>query len=170
MTILRTALLSGAALLLAAPVASAAPIVGLLADGTLVQRALRVGGGPRERLPLVRRRRSECGEAFLQSDLHLEDARAVARERLERVRDEIAQPRRRDADVLEFDARVALYADMARQREESERQIKAMGADEDRRYSALNAETQRLKKALAEAERKLEAVAEMERTLTPESQ
>jgi hypothetical protein len=72
--------------------------------------------------------------------------------------------------LREFDARVALYADLARQREESERQMKAMGADEDRRYSALNAETQRLKKALAEAERKLEAVAEMERTLTPESQ
>jgi len=34
--ILRTALFSGAALLLAAPFASAAPVVGLLADGTLV--------------------------------------------------------------------------------------------------------------------------------------
>ena len=45
-----------------------------------------------------------------------------------------------------------------------------MSAEEDRRYSALNAETQRLKKALADAESKLEAVAEMERTLTPESQ
>jgi len=43
-------------------------------------------------------------------------------------------------------------------------------ADGNRRYSALNAETQRLRKALAEAERKLEAVAEMERALTPESQ
>jgi hypothetical protein len=75
-----------------------------------------------------------------------------------------------NAFLREFDARVALYADLARQREESERQMKAMGADEDRRYSALNAETQRLKKALAEAERKLEAVAEMERTLAPESQ
>ena len=47
---------------------------------------------------------------------------------------------------------------------------KSLGADDDRRYSMLNAETQRLKKALAEAERKLEAVAEMERTLTPEGQ
>lgn len=75
-----------------------------------------------------------------------------------------------NAFLREFDARVALYADLARQREESERQMKALGADEDRRYGALNAETQRLKKALAEAERKLEAVAEMERTLTPESQ
>jgi plasmid stability protein len=75
-----------------------------------------------------------------------------------------------NAFLREFDARVALYADLARQREESERQMKSLGADEERRYSALNAETQRLKKALAEAERKLEAVAEMERTLTPESQ
>jgi plasmid stability protein len=70
----------------------------------------------------------------------------------------------------EYDARVALYADLARQREESERQLKAIDADGDRRYSVLNAETQRLKKALAEAERKLEAVAEMERSLTPEGQ
>jgi len=70
----------------------------------------------------------------------------------------------------EFDARVALYADLARQREESERQLKLIDADGDRRYNALNAETQRLKKALAEAERKLEAVAEMERSLTPEKQ
>jgi len=75
-----------------------------------------------------------------------------------------------NAFLREFDARVALYADLARQREESERQLKSMDADGDRRYSALNAETQRLKKALAEAERKLEAVAEMERTLTPEGQ
>ncbi len=70
----------------------------------------------------------------------------------------------------EYDARVALYADLARQREESERQLKAIDTEGDRRYNVLNAETQRLKKALAEAERKLEAVAEMERTLTPEGQ
>jgi hypothetical protein len=70
----------------------------------------------------------------------------------------------------EYDARVALYADLARQREESERQLQLIDADGDRRYNALNAETQRLKKSLAEAERKLEAVAEMERSLTPENQ
>ena len=75
-----------------------------------------------------------------------------------------------NAFLREYDARVALYADLARQREDSERQMKSIGADDDRRYSALYAETQRLKKALAEAERKLEAVAEMERALTPESQ
>jgi plasmid stability protein len=75
-----------------------------------------------------------------------------------------------NAFLREFDARVALYADLARLREESESQMKSIDADDDRRYSALNAETQRLKKALAEAERKLEAVAEMERALTPEGQ
>ena len=75
-----------------------------------------------------------------------------------------------NAFLREFDARVALYADLARQREESERQMKSIGADDDRRYGTLHAETQRLKKALADAERKLEAVAEMERTLTPEGQ
>jgi plasmid stability protein len=75
-----------------------------------------------------------------------------------------------NAFLREFDARVALYADLARQREESERHLQSIDADGDRRYSALNAETQRLKKALAEAEAKLEAVAEMERTLTPEGQ
>jgi len=72
--------------------------------------------------------------------------------------------------LREYDARVALYAELARQREESERRLQSVDADRDRRYNALNAETQRLKKALAEAEQKLEAVAEMERALTPENQ
>jgi plasmid stability protein len=75
-----------------------------------------------------------------------------------------------NAYLREFDARVALYADLARQREEADRKLQALDADGDRRYNALNAETQRLKKALAEAERKLEAVAEMEQALTPEGQ
>jgi hypothetical protein len=72
-----------------------------------------------------------------------------------------------NAFLREFDGRVALYADIARQREESERQLRAVDAEGDRRVAALNAETQRLKKALADAERKLEAVAEMEKALTP---
>lgn len=75
-----------------------------------------------------------------------------------------------NALLREYDARVALYAELARQREEAEHRIKTLDAEGDRRYNALNAETQRLKKALAEAERKLEAVAEMERSLTPEGQ
>jgi hypothetical protein len=72
-----------------------------------------------------------------------------------------------NAFLREFDGRVALYADIARQREESERRLRAVDAEGDRRVAALNAETQRLKKALADAERKLEAVAEMEKALTP---
>jgi len=70
-----------------------------------------------------------------------------------------------NAYLREFDARVALYADLGRQREEAERKLQSLDADGDRRYNALNAETQRLRKALAEAERKLEAVAEMEHSL-----
>jgi hypothetical protein len=70
-----------------------------------------------------------------------------------------------NAYLREFDARVTLYADMARQREEAQKELQALDAESDRRYSAANAEAQRLRKALAEAERKLEAVAEMERAL-----
>jgi len=70
-----------------------------------------------------------------------------------------------NAYLREFDARVALYADIARQREELERRLQSAGADDDRRYASMAAENAKLKKALAEAERKLEAVAEMERTL-----
>ena len=69
------------------------------------------------------------------------------------------------AFLREFDARVDLYADNARQREDYEQKSKAVSADDNRRLAALSAENQRLKKSLAEAERKLSAVAEMERSL-----
>lgn len=69
------------------------------------------------------------------------------------------------AFLREFDARVDLYADNARQREDYEQRMKAESADDSRRLAALSAENQRLKKSLAEAERKLSAVAEMERSL-----
>jgi hypothetical protein len=69
------------------------------------------------------------------------------------------------AFLREFDARVDLYADNARQREDYEQELKAAAADDSRRQAALSAENQRLKKSLAEAERKLSAVAEMERSL-----
>jgi hypothetical protein len=69
----------------------------------------------------------------------------------------------------EFDARVILYADIARQREEFDRQVKSANAEDHRRAAALASENQRLKKALAEAERKLSAVAEMERSLLENS-
>jgi uncharacterized heparinase superfamily protein len=69
------------------------------------------------------------------------------------------------AYLREFDARVALYAELARQREESEQKLKSLDATADRRADALATENKQLKRKLAEAERKLEAVAEMERSL-----
>jgi uncharacterized phage infection (PIP) family protein YhgE len=70
-----------------------------------------------------------------------------------------------NAYLREFDARVALYAELARQREESEQKLKSNDSSAAKRADALAAENARLKKQLAEAERKLEAVAEMERSL-----
>jgi hypothetical protein len=69
------------------------------------------------------------------------------------------------AFLREFDARVDLYAENARQREDYEEKTKAATTDDNRRLAALNAENQRLRKSLADAERKLSAVAEMERSL-----
>jgi hypothetical protein len=71
--------------------------------------------------------------------------------------------------LREFDARVALYAELARLREEAERQLVSPNADADHRAAALAAENKALRRALAEAERKLEAVAEMERSLLEQS-
>ena len=70
-----------------------------------------------------------------------------------------------NAYLREFDARVALYAELARQREESEQKLKYLDSSADRREHALEAENARLERALDEANRKLEAVAEMERSL-----
>jgi DNA repair exonuclease SbcCD ATPase subunit len=69
------------------------------------------------------------------------------------------------AYLREFDARVALYAELARQREELQQKLKSLDDTADRRADALAAENKQLKRKLAEAERKLEAVAEMERSL-----
>lgn len=69
----------------------------------------------------------------------------------------------------EFDARVKLYADLARQREESDAQVKALQSSAEQRVEALAAENARLKRALSEAERKLRGVAEMERQLLEQS-
>lgn len=69
------------------------------------------------------------------------------------------------AYLREFDARVALYAELGRQREAAEQQLRQVDAAADRRIEALAGENKQLKRALAAAERKLEAVAEMERTL-----
>lgn len=67
--------------------------------------------------------------------------------------------------LREFDARVALYAEIGRQREVADQQLRQADAAADRRIEALAGENKQLKRALAAAERKLEAVAEMERAL-----
>ena len=74
------------------------------------------------------------------------------------------------AYLREFDARVALYAELARQREESEQKLRSNDSNAERRADALATENARLRKQLAEAERKLEAVAEMERSLLEQAQ
>jgi hypothetical protein len=73
------------------------------------------------------------------------------------------------AYLREFDARVALYAELARQRELAEQAQRSVDASADRRLEQLAAENKALKRALAEAERKLEEVAEMERALLDEA-
>jgi flagellar biosynthesis GTPase FlhF len=75
-----------------------------------------------------------------------------------------------NAYLREFDARVALYAELARQREESEQKLKSSDSSAARKADALAAENTRLKKQLMDAERKLEAVAEMERSLLEQAQ
>jgi len=67
--------------------------------------------------------------------------------------------------LREFDARVALYAELGRQREAAELQLRQANVAADRRVETLAGENKQLKRALAAAERKLEAVAEMERSL-----
>jgi hypothetical protein len=86
--------------------------------------------------------------------------------------DNLTRPEREFATAYlrEFDARVALYAEIARQREESEQKLKSVDASADKRADQLAAENARLKKQLTEAERKLEAVAEMERSLLEQAQ
>jgi hypothetical protein len=83
------------------------------------------------------------------------------------------QPREVDlagALLREFDARVALYAELARQREDVERRLHAADAAAGQRADSLAAENARLRRALTAAERKLEAVAEMERSLLEQAE
>jgi hypothetical protein len=70
-----------------------------------------------------------------------------------------------NAYLREFDARVELYAQLARQQEELQQKLRSHDADSGRRVDALVSENRQLRRSLAEAERKLEAVAEMERSL-----
>ncbi len=69
------------------------------------------------------------------------------------------------AFLREFDARVALFAELGRQRAESEHRLQTANDTAESRADALAAENAKLRRALATAERKLEAVAEMERSL-----
>jgi hypothetical protein len=70
----------------------------------------------------------------------------------------------------EFEARAALGAELAKQREETEQKLRSNDSTAEKRADMLEAENARLKKQLAEAQRKLEAVAEMERSLQEQAQ
>lgn len=65
----------------------------------------------------------------------------------------------------EFAARVALFAELGRQRAESEQRMQSANSSAESRADALTTENAKLRRALAAAERKLDAVAEMERSL-----
>lgn len=65
----------------------------------------------------------------------------------------------------EFDARVTLYAKLARQREDLERRVAVAAEANARSLQAASAELSRLRRELAQAETKLQAITEMEREL-----
>jgi hypothetical protein len=67
--------------------------------------------------------------------------------------------------LREFDARVALFAELGRQRADSDQRLQSVNNAAEARAEALATENAKLRRALAAAERKLEAVAEMERSL-----
>lgn len=69
------------------------------------------------------------------------------------------------AMLREFDARVTLYAQLARQREEAEGRLTASDEAHAKTLQSNAAETARLRRELAQAERKLQAITEMEREL-----
>jgi hypothetical protein len=67
--------------------------------------------------------------------------------------------------LREFDARVTLYAQLARQREEAEGRLAAANEAHAKALQSSSAETARLRRELAQAERKLQAITEMEREM-----
>lgn len=69
------------------------------------------------------------------------------------------------AMLREYDARVTLYAQLARQREEAEQRLTASNEAHARALQSNAAETARLRRELARAEQKLQAITEMEREL-----
>ena len=85
---------------------------------------------------------------------------------------ELAPAERQMAAALqrEFDARVTLYAQLARQREELEARLAADNAAHARALQTATAETARLRRELQRAETKLQAITEMERELLEQSE
>jgi hypothetical protein len=67
--------------------------------------------------------------------------------------------------LREFDARVTLYAQLARQREEADGRLAASNEAHAKALQSNATETARLRRALAQAEQKLQAITEMEREL-----
>jgi len=67
--------------------------------------------------------------------------------------------------LREYDARVTLYAQLARQREEAEGRLAAASEAHWKAMNSASADTARLRRELAQAERKLQAITEMEREL-----
>ncbi len=67
--------------------------------------------------------------------------------------------------LREFDARITLYAQLARQREEAEARLAVATESHSRAVQSASAETSRLRRELAQAEHKLQAITEMEREL-----
>ena len=78
---------------------------------------------------------------------------------------EPAEQRLASAMLREFDARVTLYAQLARQREEAEDRLAAASEAHARALQSNAADSARLRRALAQAEQKLQAITEMEREL-----
>jgi hypothetical protein len=67
--------------------------------------------------------------------------------------------------LREFEARITLYAQLARQREEAEARLAVATETHSRAMQSASAESSRLRRELAQAERKLQAITEMEREL-----
>jgi hypothetical protein len=69
----------------------------------------------------------------------------------------------------EFDARIALVAELARERQLAERRRSEDANGLERRIEALAAENQRLRRELTQAQAKLNAIEDIERTLSEQS-
>jgi ATP phosphoribosyltransferase regulatory subunit HisZ len=85
--------------------------------------------------------------------------------------DGLDQETRRLAAALrnEFDARISLVAELARERQLAERRRSEDATGKERRIEALAVENQRLRRELSEAQSKLNAIEDIERTLSEQS-